>query len=87
MVAEHRVDGELERATGVREHGRLLRLAVRRQVTRQQQDVDLSLQLRERVLDPLAQRLGAVHVSSCGNTDHRSGMFTGGGVRKRAPRV
>ena len=73
VVAEHRVDRQLERTARVGEHGRLLGLAVRRQVAREQHDVRVPLQRRERVRDPLAQRLRAVDVSSGGNTDHRLG--------------
>ena len=56
-------------AAGVGEHSRLLRLAVRRQVAGEQDEVGLLGHRGERVRDPLAQRLGAVDVACGGDTD------------------
>ena len=70
VVAEHGEDRHLEPSAGRSDHLRLLRLAARRQVAGEQDDVRLSLELRERTLDALAARVGSVDVGCGGNADH-----------------
>jgi hypothetical protein len=63
VVAEHGEDRHADIAAGVGEHRALLRLASRRQVARQQQDVRLTAQPHEALDRRLAVIDAAVHVA------------------------
>lgn len=73
VVPEHGHDRNPDIPTGVREHERLLGLALSRQVARQQDQVDLVLDGVERTRDSLTQRLGAVKVTRSGKSDRLLG--------------
>jgi hypothetical protein len=69
VVAEHGVDGDVERPHRVGEDDGLLGFSLCRQVARQEDDVDLCRHCREGVGDALAERLGAVDVACRSNAD------------------
>jgi predicted phosphodiesterase len=70
VVAEHGEDRDRQVAARVGEHGRLLRLAGRRQVAREQDDVGLVDDLVEGAQHAFARRLRRVHVARCSDPDH-----------------
>ena len=70
VIAEDGEDGDREAAARLGEHLGLLRKSSRGQVAREQDDVGLVFHALERLLDPLARRLGRVDVAGCRDPYH-----------------
>jgi hypothetical protein len=69
VVAEHGEHGHVEPRAGLREPGGLLGLAVRRQVARQQYELNFAVQARERFLQLRAVCLADMYVACRGDAD------------------
>lgn len=71
VIAEHRNDRYVEAAARVSQDARLIGLPLRRQVAREQHEIDLRGHGLKRPCDPLPQGLGAVKVAGGSDTDRR----------------
>ena len=69
VVSEYRDDGHRQARTCLREDARLLREAVRREVAREQHEIDVLRDGRERARQPFAQVLARVHVAGGSDAD------------------
>src|SRR6185437_16060881 len=76
MVSEHGTHRNLCTRARVGEHLRLLRLAERRQVAGEQDEVNTLLEVAEGLLELSARRLGGMHVAGCGDRHHRPSCST-----------
>ena len=70
VIPEHCEDGRVQLLDGLDERGRLVGLAVQRQVAREQDQPGLTRSVREDRGEPLVSRPARVHVPSCRNPDH-----------------
>jgi predicted nucleotidyltransferase len=70
MVAQNRVHGNAEGARRIRQHPRLVELAVGGQVAREQDEIDVPFERREGLLKATARHLGSVHVAGSRDPDH-----------------
>jgi hypothetical protein len=70
VIPEYGNDRHREAARRIGQNLGLLRLAMRRQIACQQDDVRLTLDGHERLHDPRAGRLRCVDVPGGGNLDH-----------------
>jgi hypothetical protein len=78
VVAEHGEDRDVEKTACSGERFRLLRLAARRQVAGEQDDVRLAFELGEAALDALATRVGRVDIGSGSNPYHGASCCASG---------
>ena len=83
VVAENGEDGHVEVAARVGDDLRLLGLAGRREVAREEDHVGFRRDGREGALDAFARRLGCVQVAGCRDADHPSTMLHRTSKRKR----
>ena len=77
VVAENGEDRNVEIAARVGDDLRLLGLARRREVAREEDHVGLRRDGRERALDAFPRRLGGVQIAGCRDTDHSTRCCTG----------
>ena len=78
VVPEHGIQGRDQPAARVGEDGRLLRVAVRRQVAGEEDQVGLVVDRRERCLEPLPMGLARVDVAGGGDLDRALRSVHGG---------